>query len=225
MSQTILIVEDEFAISSMINFSLSRAGFNVVEAENCSKALSLIRSNLPDLILIDWMLPDGSGLELARTIKNDDITEHIGVIMLTAKAEEKDKILGLESGADDYITKPFSQKELLARIKAVLRRTYGDSNELIVGDIKFDLNSYQVYIKNQKVHLGPKEYKLLKFLVENNGRVYSRAQLLDHVWGQANFLEERTVDVHIRRLRTILEKYKIDNLIQTIRGAGYGFNL
>lgn len=225
MSQTILIVEDEFAISSMINFSLSRAGFNVVEAENCSKALSIIRSNLPDLILIDWMLPDGSGLELARTIKNDDITEHIGVIMLTAKAEEKDKILGLESGADDYITKPFSQKELLARIKAVLRRTYGDSNELIVGDIKFDLNSYQVYIKNQKVHLGPKEYKLLKFLVENNGRVYSRAQLLDHVWGQANFLEERTVDVHIRRLRTILEKYKIDNLIQTIRGAGYGFNL
>jgi len=145
--------------------------------------------------------------------------------MLTAKAEEKDKVLGLESGADDYITKPFSQKELIARIKAVLRRTYGESDELVFGDIKFDLDSHQVFIKNKKVHIGRREYRLLRFLMQNNGKVYSRAQLLDHVWGQGNFFQERTVDVHIRRLRSLLENHKLGNLIQTVRGTGYGFNL
>ena len=225
MSQTILIVEDEIAISSMIKFSLSRAGYKVIDSKDCSNALLAMQSNLPDLILIDWMLPDGSGLELARQIKNDDVTKHIGVIMLTAKAEEKDKVLGLESGADDYITKPFSQKELIARIKAVLRRTYGESDELVFGDIKFDLDSHQVFIKNKKVHIGRREYRLLRFLMQNNGKVYSRAQLLDHVWGQGNFFQERTVDVHIRRLRSLIENHKLGNLIQTVRGTGYGFNL
>ena len=172
------------------------------------------------------MLPDESGLELAKSIKQDEVTKGIGIIMLTAKAEERDKIAGFESGADDYVTKPFSQHELVARIKAVLRRTsYGEEEQLVSGPIVIDLKSYRILINDEEVHFGPTEFKLLKFFIMNEGRVYSRPQLLDRVWGRSVFVEERTVDVHIRRLRSILEKYDLNDAIKTVRGAGYRFDL
>jgi len=226
MNQEILVVEDETAIRSMINFSLSRAGFQVKEAKNVQQAKEQINNKSPDLVLIDWMLPDESGLELAKSIKQDEVTKGIGIIMLTAKAEERDKIAGFESGADDYVTKPFSQHELVARIKAVLRRTsYGEDEQLVSGPIVIDLKSYRILINDEEVHFGPTEFKLLKFFVSNEGRVYSRSQLLDRVWGRAVFVEERTVDVHIRRLRSILERFDLQDAIKTVRGAGYRFDL
>lgn len=226
MNQEILVVEDETAIRSMINFSLSRAGFQVKEAKDVQQAKDQINNKTPDLVLIDWMLPDESGLELAKSIKQDEVTKGIGIIMLTAKAEERDKIAGFESGADDYVTKPFSQHELVARIKAVLRRTsYGEEEQLVSGPIVIDLKSYRILINDEEVHFGPTEFKLLKFFVSNEGRVYSRSQLLDRVWGRSVFVEERTVDVHIRRLRSILEKYDLNDAIKTVRGAGYRFDL
>ena len=226
MNQQILVVEDETAIRSMINFSLSRAGFQVKEAKDVQQAKEQINNKSPDLVLIDWMLPDESGLELAKSIKQDEVTKGIGIIMLTAKAEERDKIAGFESGADDYVTKPFSQHELVARIKAVLRRTsYGEEEQLVSGPIVIDLKSYRILINDEEVHFGPTEFKLLKFFVSNEGRVYSRSQLLDRVWGRSVFVEERTVDVHIRRLRSILEKYDLNDAIKTVRGAGYRFDL
>ena len=226
MNQEILVVEDETAIRSMINFSLSRAGFQVKEAKDVQQAKEQINNKSPDLVLIDWMLPDESGLELAKSIKQDEVTKGIGIIMLTAKAEERDKIAGFESGADDYVTKPFSQHELVARIKAVLRRTsYGEEEQLVSGPIVIDLKSYRILIKDEEVHFGPTEFKLLKFFIMNEGRVYSRPQLLDRVWGRSVFVEERTVDVHIRRLRSILEKYDLNDAIKTVRGAGYRFDL
>ena len=226
MNQEILVVEDETAIRSMINFSLSRAGFQVKEAKDVQQAKEQINNKTPDLVLIDWMLPDQSGLELAKSIKQDEVTKGIGIIMLTAKAEERDKIAGFESGADDYVTKPFSQHELVARIKAVLRRTsYGEDEKLVSGPIVIDLKSYRIFINDEEVHFGPTEFKLLKFFIMNEGRVYSRSQLLDRVWGRSVFVEERTVDVHIRRLRSILEKYDLEHAIKTVRGAGYRFDL
>ena len=226
MNQEILVVEDETAIRSMINFSLSRAGFQVKEAKDVQQAKDQINNKTPDLVLIDWMLPDESGLELAKSIKQDEVTKGIGIIMLTAKAEERDKIAGFESGADDYVTKPFSQHELVARIKAVLRRTsYGEEEQLVSGPIVIDLKSYRILINDEEVHFGPTEFKLLKFFVSNEGRVYSRSQLLDRVWGRSVFVEERTVDVHIRRLRSILERFDLQDAIKTVRGAGYRFDL
>jgi two-component system phosphate regulon response regulator PhoB len=226
MNQEILVVEDETAIRSMINFSLSRAGFQVKEAKNVEQAKEQINNKSPDLVLIDWMLPDESGLELAKSIKQDEVTKGIGIIMLTAKAEERDKIAGFESGADDYVTKPFSQHELVARIKAVLRRTsYGEDEQLVSGPIVIDLKSYRILINDEEVHFGPTEFKLLKFFVSNEGRVYSRSQMLDRVWGRSVFVEERTVDVHIRRLRSILERFDLQDAIKTVRGAGYRFDL
>ena len=223
--QEILVVEDEKAIRSMINFSLSRAGYNVIEASDVKSAKDQIDKRIPDLILIDWMLPDESGLELARSIKLDDLTKNIAVIMLTAKAEERDKIEGFNSGADDYVTKPFSQKELIARIKALLRRTsYGDSEVLKSGPISINLRSMRVLIDEKEVHFGPKEFRLLKHFIMNEGRVFSRSQLLDHVWGRSVYVEERTVDVHIRRLRSNLENHNVSELIQTVRGSGYRFS-
>jgi len=226
MNQEILVVEDETAIRSMINFSLSRAGFQVKEAKDVQQAKEQINNKSPDLVLIDWMLPDESGLELAKSIKQDEVTKGIGIIMLTAKAEERDKIAGFESGADDYVTKPFSQHELVARIKAVLRRTsYGEEEQLVSGPIVIDLKSYRILINDEEVHFGPTEFKLLKFFIMNEGRVYSRSQLLDRVWGRSVFVEERTVDVHIRRLRSILERFDLQDAIKTVRGAGYRFDL
>jgi len=222
----ILIVEDEKPIRDMIAFGLKRAGFDVREAEDCSSARARIADQRPDLLLVDWMLPDQSGLELTRAIKRNKDTEDLPVIMLTARADEHDKVSGLEGGADDYVTKPFSPRELLARINAVLRRSsaVGPGESLEVGGLVLDTAGHRVSADGEIVQLGPTEYRLLQFFMEHPERVYSRSQLLDRVWGGNVYVEERTVDVHIRRLRKALEPYRRDPLIQTVRGAGYRFS-
>jgi two-component system phosphate regulon response regulator PhoB len=222
----ILIVEDEKPIRDMIAFGLRRAGFDVREAEDVSAARASIADARPDLLLVDWMLPDQSGLELTRAVKRNKDTEDLPVIMLTARADEHDKVAGLEGGADDYVTKPFSPRELLARINAVLRRaapgTPGEALE--AGALRLDTASHRVMSGETTVSLGPTEYRLLQFFMEHPERVYSRSQLLDRVWGGNVYVEERTVDVHIRRLRKALEPFGCDNLIQTVRGSGYRFS-
>ena len=225
-AQKILIVEDEQAIREMIAFHLSRAGYAVLEAQNCREARALLADNRPDLALIDWMLPDMSGLELTRTLKRDKEFEDLAIIMLTARADERDKVSGLEGGADDYITKPFSPRELVARIKAVLRRA-GNSTDAVVsaGVLELDAAGHRVLSSGQEIKLGPTEYRLLHFLMTHAERVYSRTQLLDRVWGANVYVEERTVDVHIRRLRKALDGVSADDYIQTVRGAGYRFSI
>ena len=222
----ILIVEDEKPIRDMIAFGLRRAGFTVSEAEDCSEARSRIADSRPDLLLVDWMLPDQSGLELTRAIKRNKETQDLPVILLTARAEEQDKVAGLEGGADDYVTKPFSPRELLARIHAVLRRTSptGAGEAIEAGALKLDPVSHRVIAGEQTVSLGPTEYRLLQFFMEHPDRVYARRQLLDRVWGGNVYVEERTVDVHIRRLRKALEPFSCDSLVQTVRGSGYRFS-
>ena len=222
----ILIVEDEKPIRDMIAFGLRRAGFHVREAEDCTAARASIADHQPDLLLVDWMLPDQSGLELTRAIKRNKETGDMPVIMLTARADEHDKVAGLEGGADDYITKPFSPRELLARINAVLRRSSagGAGDTLEAGGLAIDAASHRVTADGQNVSLGPTEYRLLQFFMAHPERVYSRSQLLDRVWGGNVYVEERTVDVHIRRLRKALEPFARDALIQTVRGAGYRFS-
>ena len=222
----ILIVEDEKPIRDMIAFGLRRAGFTVSEAEDCSEARSRIADSRPDLLLVDWMLPDQSGLELTRAIKRNKETQDLPVILLTARAEEQDKVAGLEGGADDYVTKPFSPRELLARIQAVLRRTSptGAGEAIEEGALKLDPVSHRVIAGEQTVSLGPTEYRLLQFFKEHPDRVYARSQLLDRVWGGNVYVEERTVDVHIRRLRKALEPFACDSLVQTVRGSGYRFS-
>ncbi|MEM9171262.1 MAG: phosphate regulon transcriptional regulator PhoB [Pseudomonadota bacterium] len=222
----ILIVEDEVAICDMISFQLSRAGYEVDEAHDCKSARELLADRRADLAIIDWMLPDMSGLELVRSLRRDSQYEDLAIIMLTARAEEQDKIRGLDSGADDYITKPFSSRELMSRIHAVLRRAAPSASEMhIGGPLKIDAVGHRVFANDAEVSLGPKEYRLLKFLLTHPERVYSRAQLLDRVWGTNVYVEERTVDVHIRRLRKALELHAVDGLIQTVRGAGYRFSV
>jgi two-component system phosphate regulon response regulator PhoB len=225
-SKQILLVEDEKPIRDMIAFGLRRAGFEVREAEDCREARIQVADGLPDLVLVDWMLPDMSGLELTRLLKKDPATREVPVILLTARADEEDKIRGLEGGADDYITKPFSPRELLARIKAVMRRGGGDEEEEIysAGGLELNAASHRVTARAAVVPLGPTEYRLLKFFMAHPERVYSRAQLLDRVWGGNVYVEERTVDVHIRRLRKALEPSGCERLIQTVRGAGYRFS-
>jgi len=222
----ILIVEDERPIREMIAFGLRRAGFDVREAEDCTAARASIADHRPDLLLVDWMLPDQSGLELTRAIKRNKDTEDMPVILLTARAEEQDKVTGLEGGADDYVTKPFSPRELLARINAVLRRSAaGGSGETVeAGGLVLDAAGHRVTAGGQTVQLGPTEYRLLQFFMEHAERVYARGQLLDRVWGGNVYVEERTVDVHIRRLRKALEPHGLESLIQTVRGAGYRFS-
>ena len=226
-NRQILIVEDERAIREMVAFGLRRAGFDVVEAEDTREARARIVDRRPDLVLIDWMLPDLSGLELTRALKKNKDTRDVPVIMLTARAEEQDKVSGLEGGADDYVTKPFSPRELLARIQAVLRRTAGAApGEVIAaGALTLDSASYRVTVGEATVPLGPTEYRLLSFFMTHPDRVYTRSQLLDRVWGGNVYVEERTVDVHIRRLRKALEGFACDQFIQTVRGAGYRFSI
>jgi two-component system phosphate regulon response regulator PhoB len=226
-TRTILIVEDERPIREMIAFGLKRAGFTILEAEDSRSARGLIADHRPDLALVDWMLPDVSGLELTRLLKKDKNTAEIPIILLTARAEEQDKVSGLEGGADDYITKPFSPRELLARINAVLRRTAGmpAGETLEAGGLVLDTAGHRVMAGGATVPLGPTEYRLLEFFMTHAERVYSRSQLLDRVWGGNVYVEERTVDVHIRRLRKALEAFNCDSLIQTVRGAGYRFSL
>ena len=219
----ILIVEDEKPIRDMIAFGLRRAGYTVREAEDCSEARSRIADARPDLLLVDWMLPDQSGLELTRFLKRNKETQDLPVIMLTARADEHDKIAGLEGGADDYVTKPFSPRELLARVQAVLRRSSPTTGEgtIEAGALTLEIASHRVTAGGQPVPLGPTEYRLLQFFMEHPERVYTRGQLLDRVWGGNVYVEERTVDVHIRRLRKALEPFGCDALIQTVRGSGY----
>jgi two-component system phosphate regulon response regulator PhoB len=222
-AKQILIVEDERPIREMIAFGLKRAGFDVREAEDSRSARSAMADRRPDLVLIDWMLPDTSGLELTRSIKRDRDTRDLPVIMLTARAAEADKVAGLDGGADDYLTKPFSPRELLARVNALLRRTgTADNGEAVkLGELELDRAGHRVSAGGRPVVLGPTEYRLLEFFMLHPDRVYSREQLLDRVWGGNVYVEERTIDVHIRRLRKALEEYACDGYIQTVRGAGY----
>jgi len=222
----ILVVEDEAAIREMLNYSLSRAGFEVHEAADARQAQDMISKVVPDLILLDWMLPGISGVELANKLRQANRTHRLPIIMLTAKGEEEDKIRGLEAGADDYVTKPFSPKELIARINAVLRRTAEETqgDTLEVGGMKLDTVGHRVSINNTPLELGPTEYRLLHFFMTHKDRVFSRSQLLDHVWGDHVYIEERTVDVHIRRLRKALESFDCAQYIQTVRGSGYRFS-
>lgn len=221
----ILIVEDEAPIREMIAFHLSRAGYETLEAEDCRQARELLADERPDLALVDWMLPDMSGLELTRTLKRDNEHEDLAIILLTARADEHDKVSGLEGGADDYVTKPFSPKELIARIQAVLRRSKSSTADLITaGSIELDPAGHRVASDGKNVQLGPTEYRLLKFFLTHPDRVYSRTQLLDRVWGANVYVEERTVDVHVRRLRKALSPSGADDYIQTVRGAGYRFS-
>ena len=221
----ILIVEDEAPIREMIAFHLARAGYETLEAADCRTARELLVDERPDLALIDWMLPDMSGLELTRMLKRDRENEELAVIMLTARADEYDKVAGLDSGADDYITKPFSPRELVARIQAVLRRSKsGDGETVSSGILELDAAGHRVSANGTEVRLGPTEYRLLKFLMMHQDRVYSRAQLLDRVWGANVYVEERTVDVHVRRLRKALASDGADDYIQTVRGAGYRYS-
>ena len=221
----ILIVEDETPIREMIAYHLGRAGFETFEAADCRAARELLVDERPDLALIDWMLPDMSGLELTRMLKRDKENEELAVIMLTARADEYDKVAGLDGGADDYITKPFSPRELIARIQAVLRRSKSGEGETVSsGILELDAAGHRVSANGREVRLGPTEYRLLKFLMMHQDRVYSRAQLLDRVWGANVYVEERTVDVHVRRLRKALAADGADDYIQTVRGAGYRFS-
>jgi len=226
MAVHILVVEDEKPIREMICFGLRRGGYEVSEAEDVSAARSCVANRRPDLMVLDWMLPDMSGLEFTRLLKRDKDTKDLPVIMLTARADEHDKVAGLDSGADDYITKPFSPRELMARITAVLRRAApATSDDVIdVHGLKLDSSSHRVTVDDQTVTLGPTEYRLLEFFMTHPERMYSRGQLLDRVWGGNVYVEERTVDVHIRRLRKALEGFKVDHLVQTVRGAGYRFS-
>jgi two-component system phosphate regulon response regulator PhoB len=218
MSTTILVVEDEPAIQELISGKVLRA-FDAEQAQ------TLIRAELPDLILLDWMLPGASGITLARTLRSDERTRQVPVIMLTAKGAEHDKVDGLEAGADDYITKPFSPKELIARIKAVLRRRAPQLTDDVIriGALCLDPSTHRVTGDDKALALGPTEFRLLHFFMTHTERVFSRAQLLDQVWGDHVFVEERTVDVHIRRLRKALEPGGLENHIETVRGAGYRF--
>jgi two-component system phosphate regulon response regulator PhoB len=222
----ILVVEDEQPIRDLIAFGLRRAGCDVALAEHSQAALASIGDRRPDIVLVDWMLPDMSGLELVRVLRRDANTRDIPVVMLTARGEEADKVAGLESGADDYVTKPFSARELIARIQAVLRRSapVGDAERVDVEGLSLDQAGHRVTAGGKAVALGPTEYRLLAFLMTHPDRVYSRGQLLDRVWGGNVYVEERTVDVHIRRLRKSLEPSGYDRFVQTVRGAGYRFS-
>jgi two-component system phosphate regulon response regulator PhoB len=224
---TVLVVEDEPQIQELVAVNLEHVGHRVLRASSAEEAESAIRAELPDVLVLDWMLPGESGLAFARRLRADERTRDLPIVMLTARAMEQDKLSGLEAGADDYLTKPFSPKELAARIKAVLRRRApqlsGDAVEL--EGLRLDPATRRVSAGERRLELSPAEFRLLHFLMTHPGRVYSRTQLLDHVWGDHVFVEERTVDVHIRRLRKALEPSRHDRLIDTVRGAGYGMRI
>jgi two-component system phosphate regulon response regulator PhoB len=226
MVANILLVEDEPAIQELLAFNVTQCGYRAIQASDADSAMALINRALPDLILLDWMLPGITGVELARRLRADQRTQNVPIIMLTARTDERDKVLGLESGADDYITKPFSPRELMARIRAVLRRRTPQMTDEVVCVEGLELSpvTHRVNAKGEHIDLGPTEFRLLHFFMTHVERVYSRAQLLDQVWGDHVFVEERTVDVHIRRLRQALEPSGLDTLVQTVRGSGYRFS-
>lgn len=225
-AKTVLVVDDEAPIRDMLRVALEMSDFDVLEAEDARTAHSIIIDKKPNLVLLDWMMPHTSGIELARRLRRDEVTSNLPIIMLTAKGEEDNKIQGLDIGADDYITKPFAARELIARIRAVLRRNAGHTQEAVlkIGNLLLDTLSHRITIGDQAIAMGPTEYRLLEFFMTHQERVYSRSQLLDHVWGGNVYVEERTVDVHIRRLRKALTLEDHDRFIQTVRGAGYRFS-
>ncbi|WP_374378535.1 phosphate regulon transcriptional regulator PhoB [Thermomonas sp.] len=230
MQKRILIVEDEPAIRDMVAYALRKGEFEPVTAGDGREAQAAIAERVPDLILLDWMLPGSSGLELARRWRRESLTRDVPIIMLTARGEENDRVGGLEAGVDDYVVKPFSARELLARIRAVIRRSREDDEDgsVQVGALRIDGAAHRVFAEAGgepvAVAIGPTEYRLLHFFMTHPERVYSRSQLLDHVWGGSVYVEERTIDVHIRRLRKTLEPHGLDAMVQTVRGTGYRFS-
>jgi two-component system phosphate regulon response regulator PhoB len=229
MSQLILIVEDEPSIAELISINLTHAGFSVLRALQADEALQLLRNTKPDLVILDWMMPGKSGVQFARELRSNPSTQAIPILMLTAKGEEADKVLGLDAGADDYVTKPFSPKELVARVKALLRRHVFEVVEekaLALGPIQLDPAAHRLTIRisdntSKALALGPTEFRLMQFLMANPERVHSRTHLLDNVWGNEVYIEERTVDVHIKRLRAALAPFACDHYVETVRGSGY----
>lgn len=228
MNQYVLIVEDEPSIAELISVNLTHSGFVVKTALQADEALLIIRDFAPALIVLDWMLPGKSGVQFARELRASKDGKGIPILMLTAKGEESDKVTGLDAGADDYVTKPFSPKELIARVKALLRRYQADPNDkpLTLGVLKMDRAAHRVHVQSastpmQEIALGPTEFRLLEYLISHPERVHSRSSLLDHVWGNEAYIEERTVDVHIKRLRNALAAAGCDEMVETVRGSGY----
>jgi len=227
MPDKILVVDDELHIRELVKFNLSKEGFEVIEASDGNAAVKMTRSDKPDLLILDLMLPGQDGLEVCRTLKGRRETAAIPIIMLTAKSEEIDKVIGLELGADDYLTKPFSIRELTARVKAVLRRSHKDASqvgEMVIGELRLNFSRYEAYLGKEKLELTPKEYELIKLLSTNVGKVFTRDQLLEKIWGYEYFGDTRTVDVHVRHLRAKLaQDAEIADAIETVRGVGYRF--
>ena len=225
--RNILVVDDEIAIRDMVGLALQQAGMSCDKAASAHEARAMLESKRPDLILLDWMMPGLSGVDWLRDLRRNQTEEPIPVIMVTARTDEEDLVRGLDAGADDYITKPFSTNELLARIRAVLRRQCieGEAQTLKVGELIMDVEAHRIWAGEMHLELGPTEYRLLHFFMSNRNRVFSRPQILDHVWGTDKYIEERTVDVHIRRLRKGLESIGQHELVQTVRGAGYRFGV
>ncbi len=220
----VLIVEDDRALNEMLRFVLNRNGFKAIQAEDTRIADQHIAKQIPDLILLDWMLPGCDGIDYARKLKSHPLTSDIPIIMVTARGEEEDKIKGLNHGADDYVTKPFSNNELMARVRAAIRRSKPQKSGEVVsfGSIRLDPDSFTLEIDDQLVNIGTKEYQMLYLILRKPGRIYKRTELLDRIWGKDSYIDERTVDVYIRRLRSILEKYGHATLVKTVRGVGYG---
>ena len=222
MAPHILIVEDEPDIRELLNFTITRAGFDVIEAESAEDALPLLDRGAPELIIIDWMLPGMDGIDLAKKLRTDDVFGTLPIIMLTARGEEIDKLRSFEAGVDDYVTKPFSPKELTARIKALLRRTgQPENNELQIAGIRMDLTSHRLFVNDREVSIVPTEFKILVLFMRHPNRAFERSQLLDRVWGRSVYVEERTVDVHVLRIRKVLKPSGRDHIIETVRGLGY----
>jgi two-component system phosphate regulon response regulator PhoB len=229
MSQHILVVEDEPSIAELISINLTHAGYTVSRALQADEALQLLRNSKPDLVILDWMMPGKSGVQFARELRSSPATQAIPILMLTAKGEEADKVLGLDAGADDYVTKPFSPKELVARVKALLRRhvlEVVEEKALVLGPMQLDPAAHRLAIRisentSKALALGPTEFRLMQFLMANPERVHSRTHLLDNVWGNEVYIEERTVDVHIKRLRAALAPFACDHYVETVRGSGY----
>ena len=226
MQKRVLIVEDEPSIRDMVAFALGKAGMQAIHAGDTRSAQSAIADQVPDLILLDWMLPGMSGIDFARRLRREDLTREIPIIMLTARGDEVDRVNGLDAGVDDYVVKPFSARELIARIRALMRRAHGEDSAGVIeiAGLRIDSAAHRVFAGDRIVAIGPTEYRLLHFFMIHPERVYSRSQLLDHVWGGGVYVEERTVDVHIRRLRMTLMPFGLDGCVQTVRGSGYRFS-
>tara|TARA_Y100001960_G_C14766169_1_gene877104 strand:+ start:1751 stop:2446 length:696 start_codon:yes stop_codon:yes gene_type:complete len=225
LTNTVLVVEDDPDIRELLRFTLERAGLKVVEAESGEDALTVLDGPQPSIAIIDWMLPGINGVELTRRLRKDPLTSAMPLIMLTARGEEADKLKSFDSGIDDYLTKPFSPKELVARVKALIRRSgLPEDGHIIVQGLDLDINAHRITINGDPIPIGPTEFSLLELLMSNPNRAFGRAQLLDRVWGRSIYIEERTVDVHILRLRKALSKFDLDRLVQTVRGIGYRFS-